>query len=351
MKSERRIVFLYTELAGYILRCFERLSHVGVDVHVVAYPVNVEAPFQFNFAASKCKFYDRSEHTFKTLEALIRAVDPQAMVVSGWIDSTYVKLARTFKPSFRQTVLIDNPYASNMKTNLSILRARLLFKKAFHSAWVPGMPQVKFAKIMGFDPDKIYDGFYTADVVHLSAINWESAEADFPKRFVFTGRYVDFKGIRELWEAFAKVDRCGWELYCAGTGPLYEDRSFAEGIHHVGFVQPVDFGTFAQQGGVFILPSRREPWGVVVHEFAAVGYPLLCSAAVGSASAFLEEGENGFTFKPNSVNSIRSVLERIIATPSEDLWEMGAKSRKLAAQVTVNDWVETALELLKPRYA
>ena len=44
------------------------------------------------------------------------------------------------------------------------------------------------------------------------------------------------------------------------------------------------------------MPSKKEPWGVVLQEMAIAGLPLLTSQHVGAATMFLEEHENGLVF-------------------------------------------------------
>ena len=35
--------------------------------------------------------------------------------------------------------------------------------------------------------------------------NKESKRKNFPKKFIYVGRYYDFKGIQELWKAFVTI--------------------------------------------------------------------------------------------------------------------------------------------------
>ena len=44
---------------------------------------------------------------------------------------------------------------------------------------------------------------------------------------------------------------------------------------------------------IFVLLSRREPWGIVVNEAAACGLPLVLTDTVGAAADLLVPGENG----------------------------------------------------------
>lgn len=341
-----KIVFLYTELAGYIKTCMDALANKGVEVHVFHYPVNPEAPFEFDLKNSPCRFYLRSEFSQAQLRNQIININPSVMVCSGWVDREYVNICRELKPKFKTIVAIDNQYEAGLKSWLSRLRARLFFKSAFNYAWVPGEPQVEYAKSMGFKLSEIEMGFYTIDIEKWNFATANDAEV-FPKRFVFVGRYVEFKGIIELWQAYKQLESEEWELFCAGNGDLYAHRIIHKGIYHVGFVQPADLGKFASEGGVFVLPSHKEPWGVVVHEFAAAGFPIVCTTKVGAASAFVKEGKNGYIIKPNSTKELKRAMKKITEHADDELKEMGRVSKDLAKQINLDKWVETAFRFIK----
>jgi len=344
---KKSIVFLYTELADYIKVCFDRLADEDVEVHVFHYSVNPEAPFQFDFDKSACNFYLRTDFSQAQLKAKLDEINPQAIVFSGWIDKGYVEICRLFQGKVKTVIALDSQIERGYKSALSRMRAKLLYKPIFDFAWVPGKPQSDYAQKLGFKESEIFTGFYTTDVNAWNKLEWCKSETDFPHRFVFVGRYLAFKGIAELWEAFKQIDRGDWQLYCAGSGQLFEKRVEHEGIHHVGFVQPSNLYKFVAQGGVFILPSHREPWGVVVHEFAAAGYPIICTDRVGAVSAFLESGKNGFLVKPNDVEQLKKAMQTIVATSDTDLLKMGAHSKMLANRMNVEMWVKTASNFLE----
>ena len=60
-------------------------------------------------------------------------------------------------------------------------------------------------------------------------------------------------------------------------------------------------------GDLFLMPSSFEPWGVVVHEHAAAGFPLLLSDAVGAGERFLEAPRNGTAFRARSAEHRHAV--------------------------------------------
>lgn len=345
-----KIVFLYTELAGYFLSCVNELSkRKDIQIHIIRWPVNKEAPFNFNFDHA-VTVYNRNELTEAGILELLNKINPSIIYCSGWIDKGYLKVCKVYNDKIPVIVGFDNQWQGTIKQHVAAL---ISFKKIhpyFNHCWVPGKPQYEYALRLGFKPKQILTGFYVADynLFHGFYEKYlENKKHDFPKRFIFVGRYYDFKGIEEMWQAFVNLDKKlnhNWELWCLGTGDIEPIKH--PKIKHFGFVQPDQLEHFVSQTGVFILPSRFEPWGVVVHEFAAAGFPLLCSKAVGANSAFLEDGINGYIFETNNATSLEKMMEKIINKSSDELIEMCKSSALKAAKITPEKWVESLMSVL-----
>ena len=164
------------------------------------------------------------------------------------------------------------------------------------------------------------------------------------------GRYLDFKGVKELWQAFIEANRDRpdakkWELWCVGTGDLWDDREIHEGIKHFGFVQPRELEAILENTSVFVLPSHKEPWGVVVHEMAVAGFPLLCSDKIGAASLFLAEAKNGFYFKSADKKSLIKALQTAMNMSDKKLYKMAKESHDKGMKLNPKEWAKTILSI------
>ena len=85
-----RIVFLYSELAGYFLACAEALGqHSDVDsVDIVHWPVHPEAPFQYSSTAH-FTLHPKENHDRPSLKHLLKRINPTA-IVCWMMDADYV---------------------------------------------------------------------------------------------------------------------------------------------------------------------------------------------------------------------------------------------------------------------
>jgi glycosyltransferase involved in cell wall biosynthesis len=341
------VLFLYTELADYFLKCCDELSKTH-SVHIIRWPVNKEAPFNFGYR-EKIKIYEKDNYSYSQLSNLVQQINPDIIVCSGWVDKHYLKLTRPYFKKIPTVITCDTHWTGSLKQYVATILSRFFLLNTFSHAWVPGSVQEKYVKKLGFALCNIVKGFYCCDLQKFNEVyknNNLQKQNNFPKRFLYVGRYYDFKGIVDLWTAFIGMQQDGendWELWCLGTGsisPIEHPK-----IRHFGFVQPKDLDSILEKTGVFILPSRFEPWGVVVQEYAAAGFPLLVSDAVGAKELFLDDGGNGYSFKSQDVQDLKNHLIKITQLTSKDLNLLSERSHELAQKITPLTWANSLTKI------
>ena len=339
-----RIVFLYSELAGYVLACLDALAREGSHgVSVAHWPVNPEAPFRLPDAAPVV-LKDRSGMSREQLSAWVAEQSPVALVVSGWMDRDYVAVARRWKPRIPVVLTLDNPWTGSARQRLAAAASAFTVRRTYDRVWYPGAPQRPFAQRLGFE--RTAEGLYCADVTAFDAA-WKLRTPK--KRLLYVGRYLPFKGIDELWEAFSSIaDRFpDWELHAVGTGANWEQRKRHPQIVHHGFLQPDELAPLVASAAAFVMPSHHEPWGVVLHEMAAAGLPLIASDAVGAASRFLVPDRNGYSFPAQDAAALRRTLERMMRASEAERNEMATASRALALEWNPERWAASLLALIR----
>ena len=345
-----KALILMPNLSDYMLNCFSSWREAsGVELHIVRLKVNAEeAPFNFGAESRGLTLYDREKISAAEIIALMKREQPNLIICFGWFDSAYFEAVK-LRPSGTIAVMtMDNQWNRSIRHFLGLLYCRLFLVRHFDFVRVPGARQRYFAHLLGFDDKRIREGFYVANDANFTPI-YQSIQGSPLKRLVYVGRYVDVKGLRELWQAFKTyhaTNDSNLELICIGTGPLYKDRPQHPRITHLGFVQPKEFSEKLAGGGIFILPSKYEPWGLVVHEFALAGFPLLLSDAVGAGDRFLTQ-ENGLRISPYSRDSLLDAFAFVDSLDAARLSTMSEKSRSLGASLTVADWCVQANEFLR----
>ena len=348
-----KIVFLFSRLASYMLACIELLLNKNADIEVYAvhYPSSNNAPFVFN-QIDRLFLYDRLQYkNAEDLFCLLKQIMPDAIFCSGWFDKEYVKVCGKYSGIIPTVLSLDNQWEARFKQYVACLLSRTYLLSKFSDVWVPGAPQVKYARYLGFKPQSIHEGYYCADTNMFDTVyrNNREKKKKNPKRFIFVGRYSTEKGIENLWDVFREIQETQpnkWELWCFGVGPLYEQRIQHKSINHLGFCQPKDLPQYLAQTGIFVLPSLRENWGVVVHEFAIAGFPLICSDAVGANSAFLKDNENGYIFEAGNKKSLRNAMVKMICHDDTTLNKMSDASHELGMNNTMEIWCQKIKQII-----
>jgi glycosyltransferase involved in cell wall biosynthesis len=301
---------------------------------------------------SNLHFYERKNYSDDQLLDLVSGINPSLIISSGWMDKGYVKVCKQYFGKIPTVMGLDNPWRSTPKQMVATVAGRLMLHTVFSHCWVPGESQRKYARMLGFSHQLISDGIYSCDFnsFHQQYLWYHSKKtSSLPKRILFVGRYTKLKGVHELWNAFVRFQHespSEWELWCLGKGELENEFPVHPKIKNFGFVQPSGMSRFIEDCGVFILPSHYEHWGVVVHEFAAAGFPLICTHTTGAASVFLKDGENGYFVQPSSVDSLVEVFKKIAALSDEQLAQMGDKSALTASAITPETWAQTCMDFL-----
>lgn len=351
-----KAVFLYSHLAGYFHQCIITLLETTPvkEVWVVSERADHTAPFSFKSYPGLTILYS-DELTSKGLEEKLIAFNPDILYVSGWVNREYLRICGLFKQKNRPVVMgLDNQWKGLLRQQVGIYYFRWFLKQHISFAWVAGLYQYEFARKLGFDKSEIIYNLYSADTPLFSKgleLTLEQKNQAYPKVILFVGRFVPQKGIHDLILAFRTLNKditAGWTLRLVGGGDISdliqpEDHNIE--IHP--FTQPDQLPTLFQSSGVFCLASHWENWGVVIHEAATAGLPILASDACGAATAFVKIGYNGYTFKPGNVASLKKALSRIMATPSAELIQMSKRSAELSRQITPEIWAQTFAGLLQ----
>lgn len=343
-----KILFLYAELADYTIACLKALKKRDVEIMVLHFPVNPEAPFRFDFSEIgqfKCvNDFSSYQHFIQA----IRKFDPAVIVCGGWQNKWYLRACFRFR-SRLNILTLDNHWNNSLQQKILRILSPFTLKFLFKKLWVPGEHQIQYAEKLSFRRDQIIEGFYSCDTDRFNQLydkNRAAKEQQFPKKILCVARYIPVKNYPFLWKAFIRFrEQYGsdWELWCAGTGEQFGERIEHPAIKHLGFVQKEEWEKVIANTGVFVLASLSEPWGVVVQEFAAAGYPLLLSSEVGAASGFLN-ADNGFSFHPEKEEELVQLFAKIAGMTDAELNRMGNNSHKYAQRITPHKWADALLK-------
>jgi glycosyltransferase involved in cell wall biosynthesis len=154
---------------------------------------------------------------------------------------------------------------------------------------------------------------------------------------LFAGKFVPAKAPEELLDAFYQVhSRFNGNsipyLLFVGDGPLRAKlekraRPLGDSVRFLGFRNQSELPPLYDLCDLFVVPSRFEPWGLVVNEVMNAGRPVIVSDRVGAAPDLVVNGDNGFVYPSGDVPTLASRLLQIIESPNLRA-RMGQRSLK-----------------------
>ena len=164
--------------------------------------------------------------------------------------------------------------------------------------------------------------------------------------FLASARLIKDKNIDGLLKAYSKyryqflslkMGRTPWRLVILGDGPernallqVVKSESI-QGVSFAGFRQYQELPVYLALAGVFVHPTFKDTWGLVVNEAMAVGLPVLVSDRAGCAPDLVREGHNGYLFSPDDSNQLANYM-LLMSSQQVDLKSMGEASRTIISE-------------------
>ncbi len=163
-----------------------------------------------------------------------------------------------------------------------------------------------------------------------------------PRNLIFVGRLIEVKNLMALLNAFAEVRQSGagpnWGLLFLGDGPLAEP--LRQRVNELGLADTVQVlpgrawyrvPAVLALADTLVLPSRSEPWGLVVNEAMVCGLPVVVSDRCGCVADLVQNERNGLIFDPEQPRQLTNALTRIIAMTDTDRADMGRAGQEIIA--------------------
>ena len=88
-----------------------------------------------------------------------------------------------------------------------------------------------------------------------------------------------------------------------------------EGVRFCGFRNQSELPRFFDLASVFVLPSRHEPWGLIVNEVMNAGRAVIVSDDVGCHPDLITNGVEGYVYPAGNVDALTEALAKVVDTP------------------------------------
>lgn len=148
--------------------------------------------------------------------------------------------------------------------------------------------------------------------------------------FLYAGKFYDVKNLVFLIRAFQQTSNKYYRLLLIGNGEQEEQlKAIAasdQRILFADFRNQTEMPLVYRLGDVFILPSKRETWGLGVNEAMACSRPAIVSDSCGCAPELIIEGVTGATFQHDSMPELIQKLQQF--SNRQMAFDMGVSALK-----------------------
>ena len=314
-----KVAFVYTGIAGYMTDCWRALGSLpNVELRVwledmKEYRFNGNREEALREIDIKWEYSENiSTAWLEDVESEMAVFKPDVVFVCGWSRLLPPYVAKSDKLRDVPMVLdFDMPWEWTLRKFLAkfVLWNSL---RRFSAAYVPGKSTARYARWLGFSKDKIFEGRNCIAVEEFQGFSGER------EGFLFLGRHAKEKGLDILKKGYELYKRMGgkWQL----TIPEY--------------IEPEDVPSIMHKHSCLVLPSRWEPWGVVVLEAIAAGMKTIVSDRVG-ARFDLPVDE---VFRSGDITGLAEAMLRIEKSP-----RIGVDSD--LSKYTTNSWAHKVIEI------
>lgn len=290
--------------------------------------------------------------SWETWQRLNR-LNPSVILVPGYYTGPALAAALWGKLRRRCTVLMTETTQQDHRRSgwKEWIKSRLL-RGLFDWAVAGGEPHVRYLHELGFPPQRIrrrYDVVDNAFFAQQADLCRRNGPAPAQPYFLYLGRLAPEKHVDGLLRAYARYAGEGgqWNLCLVGDGPersrleaLARELGIVDRTRWAGHRQASELPPYYAFAGCFVLPSTREPWGLVVNEAMASSLPVIVSSACGCQEDLVHEGRNGFPFRAGDPDELFARMSTIAGMPEAQRQAMGRQSHAIIQQFSPEAWAE-----------
>jgi 1,2-diacylglycerol 3-alpha-glucosyltransferase len=294
----------------------------------------------------------------------LKRLNPEVVLVPGYYTLPGIAAALWAKVHRRCAVLMtESTGHDHQRAWWKEALKGALIRNLFDWAVAGGSTHRRYLEALGFPAARI--GRYY-DVVdndffrsRSDALRDAHTAADFglpAQYFLYVGRLAEEKNVVGLLNAYLQYRLSGgeWSLVFVGDGPQYTRLKeliaaspFSADISLQGLVSTSELPRYYAFAECLVLPSTREPWGLVANEAMASGLPVILSDRCGCVEDLLGDEVSGFSFNPNHPCEL---LERLLAMSHlsrESRRAMAQKSQEIIGTYSPKAWAAGIAEIVQ----
>jgi glycosyltransferase involved in cell wall biosynthesis len=348
---QTKIIVIQNIISPYRVPMYnEAYSHFGENIlflfsketdHYRKWDVHKDMKPKFKYEiinSSVIKLTNWAIHIPINLFTLLRKYNPEVIVVAGYSFQTIFTLLYAF--FYRKNIILWTAETKETSKYYGFLRRLLrnIIHKRANSFLVAGKTSHNYVR--SFDPIKpIFSLNYSIDpaLIHLEKHSEAKKKVISGKtiRLLSVGYLEERKGLQYIIPIIHKLQNNGIHvsLDIVGTGSYEKElKTLALKKDHIIFWGHVPYDqlhTHYSQADIFILPTKKDVWGLVVNEAMMFGLPIITTTSAGCHLDLVNKN-NGLVYELGEELKVELFIKKIINNKI-DIKEFGLNSKAVIA--------------------
>jgi len=168
---------------------------------------------------------------------------------------------------------------------------------------------------------------------------------------LYAGKIISIKRPFDLLKAFEKSQEKA-ALVFVGEGAErktledYRAEKNIKNVYFLGFRNQSELSKYYAIADIFVLPSKKEKWGLVINEAMCFGLPVITTGGVAASVDLVRQEKNGFVYSWGDVRTLSKYLENLLSRPEKSK-KMGEESLKIISTWNYDVCEKAVLESLE----
>jgi glycosyltransferase involved in cell wall biosynthesis len=246
----------------------------------------------------------------------------------------------------KKVIIFDDARLQDIPRSAYVNYIKRRIFTCINAVFCPSSASNETFNFFGVKNEQIFYGVDTIDNLFWQDTKMANHLGDLPETYFLTiGRQIPIKNFLFLLKAYSEyVNRSEnenlnpYHLVIIGSGTEHNNLvqfALTKQLKTIHFLPPMSQEVLKEvykKASVFILPSTRETWGLVVNEAMASGLPVLVSNQAGCASTLIKEGINGYSFSPENLQELSTLLLKMHKLSLTERESMGQKSIEIISE-------------------
>jgi len=378
--SKTKITIVTNIVTPYRIPLFNRINKMkGIKLNVVALSENEEnrewqvvrkdINFKYEILHGWHTFLrskDLAIHLNWGLWKYLRKSNPDVIITSGYSSIAYWE-AFLYCKFYKKKYILWNgtTLLSVRKINGIICNIKRIIIMGADRYIAYGTKAADYLVYMGALKKYIHIGLNTVDmkwyrgktVEIRRGKSFKIERLKYPEILIlYVGQLIPRKGIKQIIVALHELGDSDVGLMILGNGPQKEELKKLcqslnlNNVYFSGFQQKEQIPFFYALADLFVLPSFKEPWGLVINEALASGLYVLSSDRAGASHNLIKEDWNGLLFDPYDVRKLAFSIKKTKDQIKKIRIRRGKISEHACKEFDIGRYVKTFLETIDSLY-